>query len=283
MDGRIDARDRDAILAMAGVFAVDFDFCETVPIEPGYALHEPHREAAPVELAHVLRDEQGFIRLQHLLVFGPRVIKHWRQDWIFENRDLHEYERPLRWRHRALAADAARGTWTQRVYQIDDSPRYQCFGRWSHAHGLSTWESNWAARPKPRRELAHGRDDYDLLVSRNRHSLASFGWVHEQDSYKLALRAGGEQVLTRERGVSRYRRVDAALGAAGRQYWQRHAHRWAEVVAFWEARLVPGASLAIARELEESFPEALVAFVEGGEGPIDRAELTAFITRHLAS
>ena len=275
--------DREAILAMAGVFTVDFDFRETVPIKPGYALHGPHHEVAPVEVAHVVRDEPGFISLQHMLVFGPKVVKHWRQDWLFENRDLYEYERPLRWRHREISAQEARGTWTQRVYQIDDSPRYQCFGRWSHEHGLSAWESNWAARPKPRRELSHRREDYEVLVSRNRHSLAAYGWVHEQDSYKVALREGGREVLARESGVNCYRRLDASRGAAGLVYWKRYAHRWAEVVAFWEARLVPGASVAIARECEVSLPEALVAFVESGEGPIDRRELEAGIARHLAS
>lgn len=242
------ARDREAILAMAGAYTVTFDFQETVAIEPGYQLHAPYHATGEVELVEVLADEPRRIELQHLLIVGGSVVKHWRQEWLHENRDLHEFAGDDTWRYRQLDESEARGTWTQRVSQVDDSPRYESYGRWTHDAGVDSWESGLTWRPLPRREFSK-RSDYDVLAGRNRHTLTHTGWVHEQDNYKLVLRDGKERVLARETGINRYDHVDPAKADAARGYWARTAGAWATVRAAWRDLLVPGATVHLRPKL----------------------------------
>lgn len=277
--GEPPARDREAILAMAGTYTVDFNFRETVPLEPGYVLKEPYHASAAVELVEVLADEPGRIVLQHVLALEDRVVKHWRQDWLYENRDLYEFAGDGTWQHRRLTADEARGTWTQRVYQVDDSPRYQGFGAWTHVDGVSAWESNWTWRPLPRREYTK-RDDYDVMIGRNRHTLSHTGWVHEQDNYKLVLRDGERHVLCRETGLNTYDHIDVAKADAARGYWSRTREFWKQVRSAWDGILVPGATVALQSEIDDkplwkSMFELATEFGEGGlEAPRTRIEST---------
>ena len=44
--------------------------------------------AKAIEYAKLIKDEKGHISIQHLLVMDNYVIKHWRQDWIYENRNF---------------------------------------------------------------------------------------------------------------------------------------------------------------------------------------------------
>jgi hypothetical protein len=229
---------------------VTFDFSETVAIEPGYTLHEPYHATAAVELVEVLVDEPRRVVLQHLLVGDEGVVKHWRQDWTYENADLYEYAGDRTWRHRRLPAEDVRGTWTQSVYQVDDSPRYTSNGRWVHGDGLSSWESDWTWRPLPRRELTK-RDDYDVLIARNRHTLTHTGWIHEQDNYKLVLRDGARKVLVRETGINRYDHVDPVKADAARGYWGRTRDFWAVVRSAWDELLVPGANIKLHAKIED--------------------------------
>ncbi|CAN0592160.1 unnamed protein product, partial [Laminaria digitata] len=128
--------DRQAILKMAGEYQVTFQFQETVAVQPGYELREPYQSQA-TEFIEVLEDRGDFISLQHVLVLQgedaePRVVKHWRQDWQYEDTDLLAFQGNRTWNHVAIAPEHARGTWSQAVYQVDDSPRYESFGKWSH-------------------------------------------------------------------------------------------------------------------------------------------------------
>jgi hypothetical protein len=243
-------RDRGAILALAGTYRVTFDFRETLPIEPGYELRPQYTSTAPVEWVEVIVNEPRLISIQHVLVLDDEVVKHWRQDWLYESQDLYDFAGNNTWKHRKLSPEEARGTWTQRVFQVDDSPRYQSHGRWVHRDGMSTWESaEWAWRPLPRREMKK-RDDYDSLVSRTRYTLTPKGFTLEQDSYKLALRASGPVVLVREAGLETYERVDAEKAEKAREYWSRTRDFWAIVRASWDGVLVPGANVQVAREVE---------------------------------
>ncbi|MEZ6023526.1 MAG: DUF6607 family protein, partial [Hyphomonadaceae bacterium] len=94
--GRMSAmeRDRQAILAMTGDYHVRFNFIETVPFVPDYEPLEPKRSGG-YESVRVLEDRGDFIQLQHTLVaeHGDQiiVIKHWRQDWTYQPRDVLVY------------------------------------------------------------------------------------------------------------------------------------------------------------------------------------------------
>src|SRR5262249_40435632 len=79
------------------------------------------------------------------------------------------------------------------------------------------------------------RSDYQVLAGRNRHTILSNGWVHEQDNLKLVL---GEQTrrLAREIGVDRYERLRDFDFAAADAYWNATSAFWALVRRGWSER-----------------------------------------------
>lgn len=250
-------KDRKAILAMAGEYKVTFQFEESVALRPGYELHEPHVSDA-TEFIEVIADTGRFISLQHVLVMhseeegeSPRVVKHWRQDWTYEDTQLLEYAGHRTWKQRTLSAEDVRGTWSQAVFQVDDSPRYESMGRWLHEGTASSWEGNETWRPLPRREHTT-RDDYQVLVSRNRHTLTPAGWVHEQDNRKLVL--DGElagQSHCREVGLNLYERVTGVDFTAGREYWAKTSAYWADVRAAWDRTFAANPTLKLRGKVED--------------------------------
>lgn len=243
--------DRRAILSMAGAYRVDFHFRETVALRPGYELHEPHDSGAR-EWVEVVEDAGDRIVLQHVLLVGDHVVKHWRQDWTYQDGEILEFRGGQRWEPMALAPERAAGTWTQRVSQVADSPRYEGYGRWVHRDGLSSWESNETWRPLPRREYTT-RSDYDVLVGRNRHTLTPTGWVHEQDNYKLALdpeKRGDAPILAREVGLNTYDRIDESELQPARDYWREAGRFWADVRGAWADVHADGAAIELRAKVD---------------------------------
>jgi hypothetical protein len=132
-----------------------------------------------------------------------------------------------------------RGRWSQAVFQVDDSPRYEALGEWEHYGTYSAWTSDRTARPLPRRE-ATVRDDYQILEGINRHTLTPTGWVKEEENLKLVLDAAGAPAvdtpyLARELGVARYEHIVGFDFSAGDRYWQRSGPFWRDVRTEWEA------------------------------------------------
>lgn len=239
--------DRAAILAMLGDYEVAFQFDEHLTLDPEAEASESHRSKA-LEIVRLVEDRGDFISLQHILVTGEgdtqRVVKHWRQDWQFEDDVVYEYQGHDTWKPRELTESERAGAWSQAVYQVDDSPRYQAVGRWTHYDGYSYWDSNAAWRPLPRREHTK-RGDYDVLVSRNRQAITPDGWTHEQDNYKLALRRSGDRVLARETGFNTYTRVEGADVAVAEEYWEETGDFWAQVRAHWNQVMAEGMTITI--------------------------------------
>jgi hypothetical protein len=233
------AADRAAILAMAGGFAVDFRFEETISFQPGYTLTKPYHEDAK-ELVVVAEDSPQRIALQHLLLVGAgRVIQHWRQVWTYEDTRLTEFQGHNTCRTRLLAPAEARGTWTQMVTNVDNSPRYEGIGRWTHDHGVSSWIAAETWRPLPRREYTK-RDDYDVVVGPYRHTIIPTGWVHEQTNAKLDLAEPASRLIARELGLNHYVRTQADFAAA--QAW------WAENSGFSNALFAAWSEVTQSRE-----------------------------------
>jgi hypothetical protein len=168
---------------------------------------------------------------------GPFVQKHWRQDWRYEDRDLHVFAGRDRWRRVERSAGEVRGRWSQAVFQVDDSPRYEAIGEWLHAGSYSAWTSELTWRPLPRRESSV-RDDYQVLEGTNRHTITPTGWVQEEENLKLVLDAEGRPApavpyLARELGVNRYECIVGFDFSAGDRYWQRTADFWRDVRSEW--------------------------------------------------
>ncbi len=243
-------KDREAIRKLAGEFWVDFHFEETIPLRDGYKL-APAYETAGRELVVVVEDNPTRIVLQHILVVPtadkPKAIKHWREDWQFEDADLLEFRGKRLWERRQVNRTEVTCHWSQAVFEVDDAPRYEALGRWQHGAGNSTWTSNTTWRPLPRREYTK-RSDYDVLVGVNRITVTPEGWAHEQDNEKLALTERRES-LVREIGINRYiRSPDESLAAAS-AYWQQTRAYWQLVREEW-ARAASGERLEVMREVD---------------------------------
>jgi hypothetical protein len=230
-------QDRQAILAMAGDFEVDFRFEETLNFDPA-SRHSEKEISKAFETVRVVEDRGTFISLQHLLVSEEgekgRVVKHWRQDWTYEDRSILEFRGKSTWQPVRLSEKDVKGTWSQSVWQVDDSPRYEGYGKWVHVGEYAYWDSSETWRPLPRRESSR-KDDYDVLVAKNRHSITPEGWAHEQDNYKLKLDRAGNRVLAREAGLNTYKRIDDFDFAPALAYWEKTAPFWALVRARWDA------------------------------------------------
>jgi hypothetical protein len=241
-------RDRRAILAMAGEYRTTFDFIETVGFSAGFEPAQPYQSWA-TEKIDVLEDAGNRIVLQHIIVMryldadgnvqGPVVQKHWRQDWVYEDQSIHAYRGNGSWTEQRPAAAAVAGRWSQAVYQVDDSPRYESLGDWVHFGGYSAWTSDETWRPLPRRESGV-RNDYNVLIGTNRHTITPTGWVHEEENLKAVIDGDGgldadQAFLARELGVNRYEAIVDFDFSARDDYWQATAEFWSDVRAEWAA------------------------------------------------
>jgi hypothetical protein len=180
-----------------------------------------------------------------------------------------------------VPAEARRGAWSQSVLQVDDSPRYAATGRWQHAGGVSTWISHETWRPLPRREFSV-RNDYDVLVGTNRHTISPDGWLQEENNLKLALR--GQRYLAREYGVARYQRIRDYDFTAGEKYFARTEPFWAEVRSAWQEIAQRAGRFTLRAPVDQGqlflpFFE-YAAKLEGGAA-FDREAARAFIRRTL--
>jgi hypothetical protein len=223
-------RDRNAILAMAGEFKVNFNFEETVVLKAGYTRHKPHQSIGH-EFVEAIENSRERIVLQHVLVDAQgNVTKHWRQDWVYEPNWLWKFAGSGTWKKYSVSPAEAQGKWAQFVYQVDDTPRYAALGRWQHTGNKSAWTSDPTWRPLPRREYTT-RSDYDVLDGVNRQTITPDGWVHEQDNTKLVLKSN--ENLVRERGTNYYTRATNYSFAPGRDYWRNTAAYWSEIRNEW--------------------------------------------------
>lgn len=227
---------------MAGTFDVDFAFEETRAVAAGYELHEAyHSEANEVVL--VLMATPTEVSLQHVLLIareeGPPVaLKHWRQDWVFEDTELLEFKGDRVWEHRSVPPEQARCTWSQAVYQVDDGPRYESFGTFEYREdGTGVWTSAETWRPLPRREYTK-RDDYDVLIAINRHVIGADGWRHEQQNVKWVLE--GSVALVEETGLNTYRRAELSDASVATEYMNATDDFWTDVREEWSLLLDSG-------------------------------------------
>ncbi len=284
-------QDRKAILAMAGNYRVTFDFTETVPFQHGYALKEPKLSKA-TEVVRVIEDTGRVIRLQHILLAGREqdiVIKHWRQDWVYEPETVWDYTGFNAWVVREVSDAERKGAWAQLVYQVDDAPRYAAVARWTHEGGVSSWASPLTWRPLPRRD-ATTRDDYQVIAAVNRHALTPFGWVHEQDNTKIMLDdENGMRALVREVGVNTYTRADDFSTEHAESYWSATQAFWSAIRREW-ARIADDHSrfgLTLQGEPEDLYGPVLeiADYVESGRKPLNEAvqEAIAVIRTYLTT
>ena len=231
-------KDAEAIKNMCGCFEVTFNFAETFNYSSD-SLYKPSKTkvSKALEWAQLVTDENDKIQIQHLLQMGnpadPMIIKHWRQDWLFENEDFYMYNADNQWTFNQKTKGDVKGQWTQKVYQVDDSPRYEGSGSWVHVDGKSYWESATPA-PLARREYTT-RSDYNILMRGNRQEITDYGWLHDQDNSKLIREDGKEDfLLAKEKGYNTYLKVDDSRCAVAAKWWVDHTDKWITVRAKWD-------------------------------------------------
>ena len=231
------SKDIQSIKSMCGCFEIEFNFAETFVFseKEDYQKSKTYKTRA-LEWGQLILDQKNKISIQHLLIVGskqfPSIVKHWRQDWIFQNTDLYLYDKNDKWSYVSLDKKDVKGQWTQKVYQVDDSPRYEGSASWVHQDGKSYWENTTPA-PLPRREFSK-RSDYNVTMRGNRHEITSDGWVHDQDNKKIQKEDDSQFVLAHEKGYSTYTKVPDSECKAAVDWWDKNGTKWKMVRDKWD-------------------------------------------------
>ena len=229
--------DVKAIKSMCGCYEVQFNFAETFSYSKDSLYKKsPVKQETALEWVALIEDQPNKISLQHLLITGKTeesIVKHWRQDWLFENTKFYTFNKETTWNFTQLAAKEVKGQWTQKVYQVDDSPRYEGTATWVHVDGRHFWENTTDA-PLPRREHTI-RKDYNVLQRVNFHETTATGWIHDQDNSKLIRNnTGNDVLLAQEKGHDVYTKVDDSKCKLAQDWWKKNQLVWKKVRDQWE-------------------------------------------------
>ena len=271
-------KDIEAIKEMCGCFEIDFKFSETFQYsnDSNYSKSKNYNSKA-LEYAKLIKDEKGHISIQHLLVMGDYVIKHWRQDWIYQNKDLLKYDGNNNWKYKSKTKRAVKGQWTQKVFQVDDSPRYEGSATWVHIDGKSYWENSSYA-PLPRREYTK-RDDYNIMIRGNRHEITNDGWIHDQDNYKVIkdFKSDSEVIIASEKGFNKYTRVDESKCNAAIDWWDKNNVKWSFVLDKWNSIYSQKENISLRKSIEN---KPLFSFLFD-ENVVDKDEIGLIIDKFV--
>jgi len=231
-------QDQEAIKSMQGCYEVTFSFAETFSYSDD-SLYTPSevKQTGALEWVELLIDQPDEISMQHLLIVnGQQTIKHWRQDWLYENTDAYQFDHDQHWTYVSLPPESVKGQWTQRVTQVDDSPRYEGSATWVHVDGRSSWENTTDA-PLPRREHTI-RDDYNVTVRTNHIIATPDYWIHDQDNDKVIRAEGSSDVLlAQEKGHNVYTKIDDQKCQVAQNWWTEHHEQWDAVRSEWNDKL----------------------------------------------
>ena len=271
-------QDIEAIKNMCGCFEIDFKFSETFQYsnDSNYSKSKNYNAKA-LEFARIIKDEKDHISIQHLLVMDDYVIKHWRQDWIYQNEDLLKYDGDNNWKYTSKTKKDVKGQWTQKVYQVDDSPRYEGSATWVHIDGKSYWENSSYA-PLPRREYTK-RDDYNIMIRGNRHEITNDGWIHDQDNFKVVkdYNSNSEVIIASEKGLNIYTRVDESKCNEAINWWDENYVKWSFVVDKWNTVYSKKDDISLRRSVED---KPLFSFLFD-ENIVKRDEIGLIIDRFV--
>lgn len=253
--------DKTAIKQMIGCYEVTFEFAETFAAQRDYEYKDRKFERG-VETVFIVEETPTKISLQHILVVNDTmIVKHWRQDWLYQNRELLQYEGDNRYIKVQLPASKTKGTWTQKVYQVDDSPRYEGIGTWLHVDGRTFWQSTSDA-PLPRREFTT-RSDYNILRRHSTMELTAYGWILEQDNEKIKRTAAGDSLIVWEKGFEKFTKGNFNCEPAY-SWWTKNEQYWADVRVVWERTFAANQSLDFSRA-PEAAPLFSKLFAKGDE------------------
>lgn len=244
--------DRADILAMAGNYKVRFDMQESTRWDPTYTPLDK-KTSGGHEVVRVIEDSGRKIVLQHMLVVEhegkSHIIKHWRQDWIYEPAQVLVYSDRNKWVMEDVPEKMRKGRWSQTVWQVDDSPRYGGWGQFEEQAGVRRWRSNWTWRPLARRDAVRN-PVYDRYYAINRHQTSPDGWIHWQDNSKMGLKDGKLVPIVQEYVLNSYTKFDGYDVAAADNYWAKTEGYWAKVRGFWDQVLTTNGGIEVEEEAQ---------------------------------
>ena len=245
--------DVKAIKSMCGCYEVQFNFAETFSYSKDSLYKKsPVKHETALEWVELIEDQPNKISLQHLLITGKTeesIVKHWRQDWLFENTNFYKFNKETTWNFNQLSPKEVKGQWTQKVYQVDDSPRYEGTATWVHVDGRHYWENTTDA-PLPRREHTI-RNDYNVLKRTNVQEMTPTGWIHDQDNAKLIRKNNEKDVLlAQEKGHDVYTKVDDSKCKIAQDWWKKNNSVWKKVRDQWEIVFLKNKDLTLEKKVD---------------------------------
>jgi hypothetical protein len=219
--------------ALCGCFDVEFKYAETFSPDASYKFHERETISGGTEYIFPVVNTDKRVVLQHLLVVTDQIIvKHWREEWTYENPVLYNFKGDKIWVKELLKPEQVKGRWTQSVWEVSDAPRYQGVSDWINVDGKTIWQ-NTAFAPLPRREYSV-RSDYNILKRENRLIITADGWIHDQNNEKIIRANGTDKLLTEEKGLNSYKKIDETACAPAKAYWEKNKVYWTKVRLMWE-------------------------------------------------
>jgi len=231
-------KDVEAIKSMCGCYEVTFKFAETFNYSKD-STYTPSKNkiAYAVEWIDLTYIDKNSLIIQHILQMGKDsnayIMKHWRQDWNYQNREFLIYDHNNKWNKLETSYKSTKGQWTQKVYQVDDSPRYEGSASWAYIDDKIFWENKVDA-PLPRRERSI-RSDYNVLNRGNRIEITNEGWIHKQNNQKI-LRSDttNDILIASEYGINSYVKINDDRCKYAKIWWNKKSEKWKIVRKEWK-------------------------------------------------
>lgn len=240
---------KENINKLCGCFEVTFKYAETFSPDKDYKFHDREKIQGATELSLPIINTDKRVVIQHLLVVGNgMVVKHWREDWTYENPVQWNYKGDKVWEKVTLNKADVKGKWSQSVWEVTDAPRYQGSAPWQVVNGHTIWE-NTADAPLPRREYTQ-RSDYNILQRTNRLVVNSNGYDHVQDNKKVLRANGADKVIAEEKGLNLYEKADDSDCEAATKYWNEHKGFWTAVQQEWDKVLTQKSAIKLVNDNE---------------------------------
>jgi hypothetical protein len=240
---------KENVNKLCGCFEVEFKYAETFSPDKNYKFHEREKISAGKELALPIEVSDKKIVIQHLLVISDSVIiKHWRDEWTFENPTIWKYKGDNTWQKTLLDPAQVKNSWTQTVWEVSDAPRYQGSSNWVTTNSKTFWQNTTDA-PLPRREYSQ-RSDYNILKRQNSIIITDSGWIHDQDNQKIIRTNGVDRLLAQEKGINTYKRTADSKCAAAKAFWQKNEWYWSRVRIAWQNYLATHNSIYVRNEVD---------------------------------
>ncbi len=221
----------DAIKAQSGCYKVDFNFEETEKTDPNYPISSKPYHEWGIEWVELDYSSENEVHLQHILVTPQGPLKHWRQEWQRNPTQIMSFVGNNTWTTGPISKPIE-NLWLQKVYQVDDSPRYECAAPWNISAENSSWYCK-AWSPLPRREFSQ-RNDYNILDRGNFVVLNTKGWVHHQRNEKVLTTPEKTEIIAKEKGANKYEKIDDSECAAAKTYWKENKQIWHDIQATWK-------------------------------------------------